>query len=141
MKSTPLFHGRLCYLLLLLASLHLGDAARAQTPEPRPSLEDLQAQIDAIGTGLGGHQIVSATVQADVTEYSAVAVANCPPGKVVIGGGAHLSYAQGSGSTGHAVIQSYPDTTTSWRAQARTPNAPTGNWYITTYATCIGPLP
>jgi hypothetical protein len=99
----------------------------------RPSLESLQTQIDA-------HEIVIATTLGDTALFKGIS-AQCPAGMVVLGGGGRITFAQGSGSSGQAIVNSYPDTSTSWQATARTLVAPTGDWFLSAYAVCGGSAP
>ena len=107
----------------------------------RPSIEDLQAQIDALSDAtLGGYQRI--VVIPDLTSDTRQSVTvTCPVGKVVLGGGGSIHYSQGTGSTGQTVYQSYPVTETSWSVSASTPNPPTGPWQVVGYAICANALP
>jgi hypothetical protein len=107
----------------------------------RPGLTDLQAQIDALSmtvAGIPAPEVVFASSVADTSTQKS-ATAQCPPGKVVTGGGARTTYLPGSGRAGQVVYQSYPATDDSWTASADAPSVTAIGWAISVWAICITP--
>lgn len=120
---------RILALALAMASLGLMAA--------RPSLSDLQAQIDELWeavNGVGAPEIVFSSTPAD-TATNKSANATCPAGKSVVGGGFRLTYPQGSGYSGQVITNSYPDTVSSWNVSARVPTTSLP-WVLSAYAVC-----
>ena len=113
-----------CFAALLLL------AATAAAQE-RPSLQDLQEQVDAIGN----RQTVLAFSPVDTTSFKTV-TAECPAGKQALGGGGRITFAPGSGSVGQAIVNSYPSSDSTWLVSARSPVAPQGGWQLITYVVC-----
>ena len=103
----------------------------------RPSLSDLQAQIDELGDavdGIGAVQIVFASTVADTATNKSV-TATCPSGKIALGGGFRLTYPPGSGGSGQVIHNSYPNTSSSWTVSAGVP--PTSfPWVLSAYVVC-----
>ncbi len=60
---------------------------------------------------------------------------SCPGGKQVVGGGAHIVNAAGN----VALDESYPASSTKWRATAYEMNATAANWHLQAYAICATP--
>ena len=84
---------RVLAIVLVFASMGLIAA--------RPSLSDLQAQIDALWdavNGIGGVQIAVGTSGPDTTTFKN-ATATCPAGTLALGGGFRLTYPPGSGGS------------------------------------------
>jgi len=80
--------------------------------------------------GVSGLEIVSNASGSSTFDKSAVAV--CPSGKRVLGGGASTSGASGD----VAVVASRPDLPTSWVAQAREVDDTNASWTVTAWAIC-----
>ena len=80
--------------------------------------------------GLAGVEIVTAESVRDSDPVHSVS-ANCPAGKRVIGGGAHIFDASGDA----ALDESYPEGT-KWHARAYEVNATAGAWHIAAFAIC-----
>ena len=103
----------------------------------RPSLSDLQAQIDELWgevNGIGGVQILWTSTVAD-TATNKNATATCPAGKVALGGGFRLTYPPGSGYSGQVITNSYPDTASTWTVSARV-STTTFAWVLSAYVVC-----
>ena len=97
--------------------------------------------------GVSGLQIVSVTSSTSSVSPKAVE-ASCPPGKVIIGGGAELHGPTIFGGTADgsvALVSSRPATSTTWEAIAReivypnntaSPPSTGQTWSLTSYAIC-----
>lgn len=81
--------------------------------------------------GVSGLEIVTNT-SAGNSAFAKVIEAECPAGKRVLGGGAQLT----GGALFVALDESYPSTTSRWRATAYELNPFVGNWSISAYAIC-----
>jgi hypothetical protein len=81
--------------------------------------------------GLSGLEIVTASSASD-SSGSKFVEASCPGGKQLVGGGARIVGAGGS----VALDESYPLTSTKWRAYAYEVNATAVSWRVDTFAIC-----
>jgi hypothetical protein len=108
-------------------------------------VQALQQQLDALALdveenslaleGIGGHEIVFAVSPVDTSSFKTVK-AQCPQGKVVLGGGGRITFSPGSGSVGQAFANNYPDTTSSWTVSVRSPVVTQLGWQAIAYAVC-----
>ena len=97
----------------------------------RPTLESLQAQVD----GIGGREVVQALSPLDTASFKSV-TAQCPAGKLAIGGGGRMTFAPGSGSVGQNLANSYPSADDEWSVRAVSPVIPTNAWQLIGYVIC-----
>ncbi len=81
--------------------------------------------------GLAGLEIVVAETASNSDSPKQVE-ALCPAGKQVVGGGGHIY----SAATDAALDESYPASTTKWRATAYEVVGTAANWKIAAYAIC-----
>jgi hypothetical protein len=101
-------------------------------------LGDLRQDVDGNTLAIddiGGHEIVVAFSSVDTTAFKTV-TAECPPGKVVLGGGGRITFLPGSGNVGQAFANNYPNTDSSWRISVRSPVTTQLGWQATAYAVC-----
>ncbi|MFN8224229.1 MAG: collagen-like protein [Gaiellales bacterium] len=81
--------------------------------------------------GVSGLQTVTSDTATDSVAFKS-ALATCPAGKKLIGGGAMIFGQAGS----VALDESYPASDTQWKGYATEVNATVGNWYLRVYAIC-----
>jgi hypothetical protein len=79
--------------------------------------------------GINGYKIVSSTPVSVTAGSAQVASAACPPGSVVLGGGAS------SDNTAESLISSWPDSSSSWSVAVRNESTITAHGF-TVYAIC-----
>ncbi len=90
--------------------------------------------VSAAQVGIDREVVLNFTA-VDTTTFKSVTV-QCPAGKSSLGGGARITFAQGSGSIGQTIVNSYPNTATSWSVSARSPTTPASGWQVVGYAVC-----
>ena len=84
-----------------------------------------------VGTGIGGHGIVTAASASNSSNKSVTV--SCGTGKVVLGGGALMP----AGFEGNlAIYSTYPSAANAWTVQAVENDAISSNWSFTAYAVC-----
>ena len=84
-----------------------------------------------VGTGIGGHGIVTAASASNSSNKSVTV--SCGTGKVVLGGGALMP----AGFEGNlAIYSTYPSAANAWTVQAVENDAINSNWSFTAYAVC-----
>jgi hypothetical protein len=108
-------------------------------------VQALQAQLDALTLevgantqaleSIGGHEIVLAFSAVDTSTFKTVR-AECPEGKVVLGGGGRITFSPGSGGVGQAFANNYPDSAGSWTISVRAPVVTELGWQAIAYAVC-----
>ena len=84
-----------------------------------------------VGTGIGGHGIVTAASASNSSNKSVTV--SCGTGKVVLGGGALMP----AGFEGNlAIYSTYPSAANAWSVQTVENDAINSNWSFTAYAVC-----
>ena len=91
------------------------------------------------GTGVSGHQRVSASTPRLATDLTGTTDVNCPAGKSVLGGGFDIA-ATGGDSDKIFGTASFPIDSDTWRVRAEVVEGavfvPTGPWILTAWAAC-----
>lgn len=82
-----------------------------------------------------GHEIVAAFSAVDTSSFKTVK-AECPEGKVVLGGGGRITFSPGSGNIGQSFANNYPDSDASWNVSMRSPVTTELGWQAIAYAVC-----
>lgn len=104
----------------------------------RPSLDDLQNQINALSAqinGIGDQEIILDCTAVNTSSFKVLSV-QCPPGKLVSGGGGRITFSPGSGSIGQALSSSYPSSSDTWTVAAISPTPASVGWQLVGYAVC-----